>query len=284
MREAGIVRAERCGRMVYYSLANPIADALMRLHEVTFDSLSQNGTHPDHDAASPDAIAHEEVMQGWKDQFLQALLSGEEERVNTIVNQLLVKRVSLQDIYLKVFQPALNEIGSQYVEGRVDEAQEHLATEITERAMSRVSQFHAPAVRANRKAVLGCVAGNWHTLGLRMIGDALRELGWEIFYLGANVPTGGLVKMAETARPHLVIISCSLKEQEDELESVLAQLQTLKANSNPQFRIVVGGRFISSNPELKNTFAADFFPDDLNHFLQELPNQLGGEVEMGEAR
>ena len=274
MRASGIVRAERCGRMVYYSLANPVADALMRLHEATFDSLSQDTDSPNLETFPTDATPQELALQVCSSQFLLGLLSGEEERVDGIVNQMLEKRVSLQDIYVRVFQPALNEIGSQYEEGRVDEAQEHLATEITERAMSRVSQFYSPVIRANRKATLGCVAGNWHSLGLRMIGDALKQLGWEVVFLGANVPTASLVKMVETVRPHLVIISCSLDEQEEELKRALAQLQVLKSRANPSFRVVVGGHLFSSRPELQRTIAADFFPTDLNHFLRELPSLI----------
>src|SRR5262249_41955731 len=42
MREHGIVRAERSGRHVYYSIAMPVADLLLRLHEFTARALQQS--------------------------------------------------------------------------------------------------------------------------------------------------------------------------------------------------------------------------------------------------
>ena len=39
MRVQNIVRAERIGRQVYYSIAMPVADLLLRLHELSGDNL-----------------------------------------------------------------------------------------------------------------------------------------------------------------------------------------------------------------------------------------------------
>ena len=40
MKQQGIVRAERIGRQVYYSLSAPFADVLMRMHEIAADSAT----------------------------------------------------------------------------------------------------------------------------------------------------------------------------------------------------------------------------------------------------
>src|SRR5579862_7672418 len=64
MRQQGIVRAERIGRQVYYSLAMPFADVLLRMHELAANPSPtpveerksggvqpRSGTRPAHRAA-----------------------------------------------------------------------------------------------------------------------------------------------------------------------------------------------------------------------------------------
>ena len=273
LRENGLVRSERSGRMVYYSLATPIADVLFRLDEYTQETINRSLAPP----SLNHVIGHGAVdlpFQEWRQLYLQAMLAGDEDRSVGIVNLMLERKAKLKDIYMLVFQPALNEIGALYEKGLTDEAQEHLATELTERMMSRVAQFYTPVVKLNRRAVLGCVAGNWHTLGLRMVGDALRELGWDSIFLGANVPARGFVNMVRNVNPHLVVVSCAQEEQEAELRNLLLQLQTLQASPESAFRVAVGGYTINHHPEHSLTLPADFFPEDLVHFLSELPKQV----------
>ncbi len=281
MRELGIVRAERSGRSMFYSLADPVADALMRLHEYAADSLEMSDVassflsssiHPDTiETNSENALA----ISRWQVAFIDCLLTGKEDRTSVLVNAMLESRVSLEAIYTNVFQPALNKIGRLYLTGEIDEAQEHLASEITERMMSRVSQFYSPVHRSHYRAVLGCVADNWHALGLRMISDSLKTSGWETLFLGANVPTKSFSKMAETMRPHLVVISCSMEEQLEELETLVYSLRKLQdVDESLRFRIIVGGNFISRSYAELSRLPVDLFAMDLNNFNAELPNQL----------
>ena len=285
MRELGIVRAERSGRSMFYSLADPVADALMRLHEFTADSLEMS------DAASSflSSLSSSSIRSGinennsenalaisrWQVSFVDCLLSGKEDRTSVLVNAMLESRVSLEAIYTNVFQTALHEIGRMYSAGNIDEAQEHLASEITERMMSRVSQFYSPVHRSHYRAVLGCVADNWHALGLRMISDSLKTSGWETLFLGANVPTQSFARMADTMRPHLVVISCSMAEQLAELETLVYSLREAQdLDEGLRFRIIVGGSFISRSSDELSRLPVDLFAMDLNHFNAELPNQL----------
>ena len=239
MRELGIVRAERSGRSIFYSLADPVADALMRLHEFTADSLEMSDAASSFLSASSIRSSTIETnsenalaISRWQVSFIECLLSGKEDRTSVLVNAMLESRVSLEAIYTNVFQPALHEIGKLYLTGNIDEAQEHLASEITERMMSRVSQFYSPVHRSHYRAVLGCVADNWHALGLRMISDSLKTSGWETLFLGANVPTQSFARMADTMRPHLVVISCSMEEQLAELETLVPSLtETVRTRS-----------------------------------------------------
>ena len=60
-----------------------------------------------------------------------------------------------------------------------------------------------PPAPIDRRVLLACVAGNHHAVGLRMVADAFQLAGWDVQYLGANVPTAALVRQAAEWNPTL---------------------------------------------------------------------------------
>lgn len=263
MREQGLVRSERIGRQVYYALATPYADLMVRLHEITegVNTLNQNEVPLVTKKGTPNLSA---IQQS----YLTAALAGQEERVSALVNAMLAERVPLETIYITVFQKAMHIIGDMYVEGKTDEAHEHLATALTERMMAKVTQFYAPVARAPYRAVLGCVAGNWHALGLRMLADGLRMAGWETTYLGANVPVSSFLTMTEQTEPHLVVISCVMPDQVATTAALVAKLKEQRKSDHAEFQIAVGGHVVHTNSDALKYIAPDFSANDLADFLK----------------
>ena len=264
MREQGLVRAERLGRQVYYALATPYADLVVRLHELTEAAVPAS----DAEIAPASSRNGKPNLSAVQQSYLAAALAGHEERVSALVSELLSERVPLETIYIAVFQKAMHIIGDLYVAGRTDEAHEHLATALTERMMAKVIQFYAPVARVSYRAVLGCVAGNWHTLGLRMLSDGLRMAGWETTYLGANVPAPSLVAMIEQVKPHLVILSCVMSEQIPTAVDLVAELKERRKELIPVFQIAAGGHALLATPEVLKQISPDFSANDLSEFMK----------------
>ena len=287
MRQQGIVRSERFGRHVFYGLATPFAEVLMRLYETVADPLQQAlstrrkdempqaGQSPrpgNEEASSPGETASlstsESDLAEWRQAYFQSILMGQEERAVALVNGMLARRLSMERIYTDVFQWALYQVGELYAGGLTDEAHEHVASAITERMMAKVAQFYTPMTRTSYRAVLGCVADNWHTLGLRMLADGLKGLGWETLFVGANVPSGSFVAMVASARPDLVVVSCSIEAQLPQTRDLLVRLRQLSVSRSEQrFLLVAGGFFFVTHPEAAADLPIDFTAPDLPHFL-----------------
>ena len=68
-------------------------------------------------------------MGPYQERYLRALLDGDSGVASTIVNELIPKRAGVADIYLQVLAPAMFHIGELWCDGKVDVAQEHLATQ-----------------------------------------------------------------------------------------------------------------------------------------------------------
>lgn len=249
LRDCGLVEANKRGRQVFYALNDPRIEAALEIAE--------------HGACRR---AHEPMaLCGFVEQYADAALRGEEAGCLAVVDELLAQHVDLVALYSDLLGPAMVRVGKRYVAGEIDEAQEHLATAITERAMARIVHFRTKGVPNERLALLGCSQGNRHSLGLRMLSDYLASEGWDVRYLGADVPNAAFLEAESRHQPELVLVSSGHPAPEDACESLLRALAERKA-ARPELKIGVGGRL---SPEGSSRFlaaGADFTARDLREF------------------
>jgi DNA-binding transcriptional MerR regulator len=112
----------------------------------------------------------------------------------------------LRDVIL----PYLRDLGQRWECGRVSVGQEHFASNFLEAWMLSMARGWGAA--GSRRAVVACVPGERHTLGLIAFGLALRDLGWRVAYLGADAPLRGVEQAATTLRADAVVLACTLPE------------------------------------------------------------------------
>lgn len=187
--------------------------------------------------------------------FEAALLAGKHKEALTLVSALLAQGCGLVEIELHVIQPALYGIGEKWQANQVTVAQEHLATAIVQSVMTVVLLHCSPPAPINKRILLACVEGNNHTVGLRMVADAFQMAGWDIQYLGANVPTAALVQQVVEWRPHLLGLSVSFAQQLRGVTAVIAQLEKHLGSARPG--VIVGGLAINRFAQLANAVGAD---------------------------
>ena len=84
------------------------------------------------------------------------------------------------------------------------------------------------------RALLACVPGEQHELGLIAFGLALRTHGWRIEYLGADTPLDTIRDVANTLAVDLVVVSAVTPERVGELVPELRQISHAR-------RLAVGG-------------------------------------------
>jgi methanogenic corrinoid protein MtbC1 len=142
-----------------------------------------------------------------------ALLAGDQREALAIVDGCLDNGRSLIDVEVHVIQPAMYGIGQKWQENKATVAQEHIATAIVQSVMTAALLRSKPPVPCGKRVLLACVAGNHHSIGLRMVADSFQLAGWEIQYLGANVPTRSLLEQIAEWRPNLVGLSLSFAQQ-----------------------------------------------------------------------
>ena len=189
------------------------------------------------------ANAHEDHVfaEAWPEceSLVAALLAGSSASSMAIVEQKLGEGRGLVAVDRHLIQPALYCIGSKWRGRQVSVAQEHLATALALSVMAHGRALSPVAEPCGRKVLLACVEGNQHAVGLQMVADAFVLAGWDVKFLGANVPGDALIEHVQLWRPHLLGLSASLPQHVRELKQVVRKLQAALGERCPQ--VVVGG-------------------------------------------
>lgn len=187
-------------------------------------------------------------LQRSRHEFTAALRRGDEAAARSVVEQLRAQGVAPHTIYYELFAPSMVAIGDLWEQNQLSVAEEHLATSITEGLIGQLSlSFNQPAAPVQRGSVLlGCIAGERHVLGLRMLADLFREQGWCVLYLGGDVPNGDWVRLAARVNADLVAISASSERLVPHVQALIAELRS----ALPKVAILVGGAVFARHPDL----------------------------------
>ena len=194
------------------------------------------------------------------DAFCDAVLSGNRHAASALFASALDREQSLTKAAVHVIQPALYAVGRRWQANNVSVAQEHLATSLAQTVMTQGFGRFDVAPDNGRRALFACMAGNHHTVGLRMVADAFEFDGWTSHYLGANVPLSALVTQVRTLRPHLVGLSASLPYQLRALRETISVLRAAFAEDCPH--LVVGGLVFNQFPQLAESLGAELLGAD----------------------
>lgn len=198
-----------------------------------------------------------QVPEAWPEStpFEAALLDGNQRTAVSIMEDCLARGCSLVDFELHVIQPAMYRIGDKWQGNFVTIAQEHMATAMVHSVMTAGLLRSAAPVRRDKRVLLACVEGNHHAVGLRMVADAFQLDGFDVQYLGPNVPTKAVVQQALNWRPDLVGLSVSFPQQLRMARQVLEKLADQLGDSRPA--VLVGGLAINRFSQLSSVVGAD---------------------------
>ncbi len=187
--------------------------------------------------------------------FEDALLRGDQAQALALLNQAMDAGHTLVEAEMHMIQPALYRIGEKWQANQITVAQEHLATAIVQMVMPMGLMRSKPPTPLDKRVLLACVEGNQHAVGLAMVSDAFALAGWQVQYLGANVPTAALVAQIQASQPDLVGLSVSFPQQLRVAKLVIAQLQACMGTTRPA--VMVGGLAVNRFNQLTQVLGAD---------------------------
>lgn len=210
-------------------------------------------------------------LEALRTRYLSAQLEGNRrEALRILVEEGLGNGATVEALQTDVVRVAQMEIGRLWQENRITIAQEHMATAISQLALARLFESAKPAPRNGVKAMVACVDGELHEFPARLVADRLDLAGFEVRYVGANVPSTALVALIQQEHPDFVALSVTMTFNVPALRAAMAEIRKTFGKTMP---VIIGGNVSTFAPDLATEVGADamgFTADELIEFGEAL--------------
>jgi methanogenic corrinoid protein MtbC1 len=168
------------------------------------------------------------------DEIVAATASRSFERMAQAIDQAFAL-FPLELAITHVVEPALKRVGELWESGEARVVDEHFLTEL---ASGKVRGLLDGAIAGPRgRAVLLCVPGERHDVGLLSLAVLLHADGWGVVYLGPDTPLEEAAELAHARSAVALFVSATMKEHADAAEASLKDV----AERYPDLEIVRGG-------------------------------------------
>lgn len=151
-------------------------------------------------------------------QFVAALIDYDERRAERIMGEAFAL-YPLDDVFSKLIQPTMIEIGEQWHQGKITVTVEHFATQFVRRKLSSILNTYS-ITEGRGLLVVGCAPSEQHDLGALLLAVSLVRHGWQVIYLGPQVPLKDLLDTIQRIQPDMVCLSASTIETALELVEI----------------------------------------------------------------
>lgn len=235
-------------------------DALIENHE-NFYALSQT-------RLEGDVLDNE--MQPYVQSFLDSLIEPDEQQAEDLTRDYIKAAADVPIWWEDVITPALRMIGRLWSEDQLTVAQEHIATAMTQRILSRC--FPALPRRSKPRGMLAVVVppGEIHDVGASMVRDCLQLAGFGVLFTGANTPIHSVQALLEYNELDALMISTTLPFNLPAVEDMIGDIREHHALAD--LPIIVGGQAYDSDPALATKVGADALiarPTELVSYLSD---------------
>lgn len=193
--------------------------------------------------------------------YLDALLTWDRALASQLIFDAVEHAVTLEELYLHVFECAQREVGRLWQTNRVSVAQEHYCSAVTQMIMAQLYPKVFATSRHGGTMVATAVCGDMHEIGVRMIADVFELHGWNTHYLGANVPNDGVVQVVNGRQADVLAISATLAYHVSSVEQLIAAVRQSAVGA--KIKILVGGYAFNLDPRLWRKLGADGYAMDL---------------------
>jgi len=198
--------------------------------------------------------------------YLDALLAGNRKMALQVVRDAQGEGIPVLDLYVDVFQEAMYEVGRLWEANVITVADEHMATAITQYILSVLYQEMDVRNEPKGRAVITGIQGELHQIGANMVADVLESDGWNVRFLGTNVPADGVLEAVVDHKAELFGVSVTMFFHLPHVIELIRRLKEEVSDIRP--RVILGGAAFRMLPGLPTELDGCDVAKDLREALQ----------------
>ena len=195
-----------------------------------------------------------------RERWIEACLAFDESSAERILSQSYAL-YPVELVCLEVLQRGIVQIGEQWYAGTTTVQQEHFASSLVVRRLDALIAASSTPTRPG-KILVGCPAQEEHVIAALMTTLFLRRHGWEVIYLGANVPLLDMERAVSTTNASLVILIAS------QLHTAANVFQAASHLRDTGVRLAFAGPIFTRQNRLTLSIPGVYLGDRLDRLVQ----------------
>lgn len=161
-------------------------------------------------APTPAPGTGETILDELREKWLAECMGFNDMAANQTLDQAFTIAPT-ESICIEVLQKGLSQVGEGWYAGTVSVQQEHFVSAMAAQRINTLLAATPPATQQGR-ILAACPPGEEHDFSLLLTTYLLRRRGWEVVYLGANVPLADLERTLRDTSPALVVSAAQTLE------------------------------------------------------------------------
>jgi DNA-binding transcriptional MerR regulator len=196
-----------------------------------------------------------ETLAELRESWIEACLCYDETRAEQIVNQAFAL-YSPETVAIELLQRAMAQVGEGWYQGDVTVQQEHFCSALVQRRLEALIMAAPPPTRPGH-ILAACPPDEYHVFGPLLLTLLLRRRGWEVIYLGANVPIQRMETTIAATQPQLVILAAQ------RLQTAATLLNAAHSLEREAVPLAYGGLIFNLLPDLRRRIPGHFLGEQL---------------------
>lgn len=230
-----------------------------------------------HDSLATSPGIHREQVRDFtklQQELIGALANYHEEGAEAVVTEAF-SMFSVEQVGEKLFMPVLHEIEAQREQGIISITTEHFASNYLTQRLGSLLRF-IPNGTGGPLIWVACGRSELHEVSAILLGINLRRSGYQVHYLGQNLPTEeraiqDFINEAARQQPNMLLFSISTVEAAEELGNLTSRLSKIvQAHS----LIGYGGSIFSQKPELQAAIRGAYMGATAGEITQNMESLL----------
>lgn len=216
--------------------------------------------------AAVDPVVSGPALAELSEAWVAACMDYDEQRAES----LLTKAFALyppEVVCVNVMQDGIAKLGQMWYDDEASVQQEHFASALAMRRLNSLLAA-APQPTRNGRILLACPPEEHHTFVPLMLTLMLRYQGWDVLYLGANVPQNRFESTLSRVKPHLIILTA----QQLYTASTLYDLYWSVDSENAD--LAFGGLIFINTPSLRQRIPGHFLGESLEEAVETVEHLL----------
>ena len=188
--------------------------------------------------------------------WIDACLRFDERAAEQILNSAFAL-LPVEPVVLGLIRQALADIGDAWRQGSATAQQEHFASALAMRRLEALL-VATPAPTRRERILVGCPPHELHTFAPLTLSLFLRRRGWDVLYLGADVPLHSLEATIDDTMPNVAVLTAQ------QLHTAASLLEMARLLESKGIALAYGGLIFNQFPDLRKIIPGHFLGESLD--------------------